>query len=68
MKILSKAFGASCAVALSLVANQAIAKVDAAEAAKIGTTLTPVGAEKAANKEGTIPAWAPAPQAGSPTG
>ena len=62
MKTLSMAFGA---LALSLVATHAAAKVDAAEAAKIGTTLTPVGAEKAANKAGTIPAWTPAPQSGS---
>ena len=27
------------------------------EAAKLGKTLTPVGAEKAGNKEGTIPEW-----------
>ena len=65
MKTLSMAFGASLAAALSLAAIPAAAKVDAAEAAKIGTTLTPVGAEKAANKAGTIPEWAPAPQSGS---
>ena len=62
MKTLSLALGA---IALSLAATHATAKVDAAEAGKLGTTLTPVGAEKAANKEGTIPAWAPAPQSGS---
>ena len=28
-----------------------------ADAAKLGKELTPVGAEKAANKDGTIPAW-----------
>ncbi len=33
------------------------AKVSAEEAAKLGTTLTPMGAEKAGNKAGTIPAW-----------
>lgn len=62
MKILSMTLGA---FALSLMAQQAVAKVDAAEAAKLGTTLTPVGAEKAANKDGTIPVWTPAPQSGS---
>ena len=62
MKTLSMAFGA---LALSLVATHAAAKVDAAEAAKLGTTLTPVGAEKAGNKDGSIPAWTPAPQSGS---
>ena len=33
------------------------AKVSADEAAKLGTTLTPMGAEQAGNKAGTIPAW-----------
>lgn len=33
------------------------AKVSAEEAAKLGTELTPIGAEKAANKDGSIPAW-----------
>ena len=31
--------------------------VSVEEAAKLKTTLTPFGAERAANKEGTIPAW-----------
>jgi hypothetical protein len=48
----------SIGLALLLVAaHPASAKVTAAEAAKIGTTLTPIGAEKAGNKEGTIPEW-----------
>ena len=33
------------------------AAVTAEEAAKLKSTLTPVGAEKAGNKAGTIPAW-----------
>lgn len=45
------------ALVLGLAAQQAAAKVDATEAAKLGKELTPVGAEKAGNKEGTIPAW-----------
>ncbi len=32
-------------------------KVSASEAAKLGDTLTPVGAERAGNADGTIPAW-----------
>ena len=28
------------------------------EAAKLGTSLTPLGAEKAGNADGTIPEWA----------
>jgi hypothetical protein len=34
-----------------------LAKVDDATAAKLGTSLTPIGAEKAGNATGTIPAW-----------
>ena len=33
------------------------AELAAADLAKLGTTLTPMGAEKAANAAGTIPAW-----------
>jgi Protein of unknown function (DUF1329) len=38
-------------------ATTAGAAVSADEAAKLKTTLTPLGAEKAGNKEGTIPVW-----------
>jgi len=62
MKNWSIALGA---LALSLSAQQVAAKVGADEAAKLGTTLTPVGAEKAGNKDGSIPAWTPAAQRGS---
>ncbi|HSW14330.1 MAG TPA: DUF1329 domain-containing protein [Solimonas sp.] len=44
-------------LALSLVAGGAQATASADEAAALGKTLTPVGAEKGANKAGTIPAW-----------
>ncbi len=47
-------------VALALgaaVAMPAAAELTAAELAKLGTTLTPEGAEKAGNAAGTIPAW-----------
>jgi hypothetical protein len=53
---------------LALAAGQAMAKVDAAEAAKLGKDLTPVGAEKGANAAGTIPAWTPAKQLGALSG
>lgn len=39
------------------MAGAALAAVTAEEAAKLKTTLTPFGAEKAGNKDGTIPAW-----------
>ncbi len=42
---------------LSLSASTVFAKVSQQEAAKLGATLTPLGAEMAANSAGTIPAW-----------
>lgn len=45
------------AAALTLCAGTALAKVPPQEAAKLGVTLTPLGGEKAANKDGSIPAW-----------
>ena len=46
-------FGASLALAFM----PALAAVNADEAARLKTELTPFGAEKAGNKDGTIPAW-----------
>ncbi|AXQ31330.1 DUF1329 domain-containing protein [Solimonas sp. K1W22B-7] len=43
----------------------ALAKVSAEDAARLGKELTPVGAERAGNKDGTIPAWTPAKQSGA---
>lgn len=45
---------AALAVAFS---GAALAAVTADEAKQLGTTLTPVGAERAGNKDGTIPEW-----------
>lgn len=42
---------------LALLATPAAAKVSPEEAAKLGNELTPIGAEKAGNAAGTIPAW-----------
>ncbi len=47
----------SAAIALAFTAGSAFAAVSSSEAAKLGTTLTPFGAEKAGNAAGTIPAW-----------
>lgn len=47
--------GALCV--LGFGGQLAVAAVSAEEAAKLKTTLTPLGGEKAGNKEGTIPAW-----------
>lgn len=43
--------------ALFALNGSAFAAVSAQEAGQLKTTLTPLGAEKAGNKEGTIPAW-----------
>jgi len=45
------------ALAFAMAAGSAYAKVAPAEAAKLGKELTAIGAEKAGNKAGTIPAY-----------
>jgi hypothetical protein len=53
-----------------MIGGPASAAVSAAEAAKLGAELTPMGAEKAGNADGSIPAWdgglSSAAQAGNP--
>lgn len=44
-------------LALFGMAGTALAAVSAQEAARLGADLTPMGAEKAGNAAGTIPAW-----------
>ena len=44
-------------LALLLLAGGAQAEVSETEAAKLGTVLTPIGAERAGNAAGTIPEW-----------
>ncbi|MCY1402752.1 hypothetical protein D9M71_179060 [compost metagenome] len=44
-------------LALSLLASSVLAAVSEKEAAQLGTTLTPLGAEKAGNTDGSIPVW-----------
>ncbi|MCA0244054.1 MAG: DUF1329 domain-containing protein [Proteobacteria bacterium] len=54
----SKLFACFAAwAAATAVAVPAMAAVSADEAKALGTTLTPIGAEKGANKDGSIPAW-----------
>ena len=53
---LKNTFVLSGALALSVAASGAWAKVSDAEAARLGADLTPIGAEKAGNG-GDIPAW-----------
>lgn len=48
----------SCLIAALLASTTAIAAVSPEEAAKLKTELTPFGAEKAGNKDGSIPGWA----------
>jgi hypothetical protein len=57
MKIMTRILASAVAVALAGAAMPAYAKLSEAEAARLGADLTPVGAEKAGNKDGTIPAW-----------
>ncbi|WP_194791470.1 DUF1329 domain-containing protein [Pseudomonas sp. UFMG81] len=57
MKIDKQCLMHAGALMLSLLATSVMAKVSPEEAAKLGTTLTPMGAEKAGNADGSIPAW-----------
>jgi hypothetical protein len=57
MTTMNKFLASAVAVALIGIAAPASAKLSDAEIARLGADLTPVGAEKAGNKEGTIPAW-----------
>ena len=56
------------ALALLFGAGTAHAAASAAEAAELKTTLTPFGAERAGNKDGSIPAWTGAPIANADIG
>ena len=47
----------AAAIVAALAAARPRGRVSADEAKALGTTLTAVGAEKAANKDGTIPAY-----------
>ena len=58
MKTMNKILGAAiAAAALAGFAAPAAAKMTPAEVARLGADLTPMGAEKAGNADGTIPAW-----------
>lgn len=47
----------SLAVSLALTSGAALAKVSSAESAKLSKELTPLGAVRGANADGSIPAW-----------
>ena len=48
---------AAALLAAYTLGSPALAAVTAEEAARLKTTLTPLGGEKAGNKDGSIPAW-----------
>jgi hypothetical protein len=53
-----KNFGViATSIAIALTSQHALAKVSEAEVAKLGQSLTPMGATKAGNADGSIPAW-----------
>ncbi|BAI75674.1 hypothetical protein AZL_c03810 (plasmid) [Azospirillum sp. B510] len=55
---MKKRFMLCAAVAVAaFLAGPALAEVSADQVAKLKTSLTPFGAEKAGNKDGSIPAW-----------
>ncbi|MDD2736791.1 MAG: DUF1329 domain-containing protein [Desulfuromonadaceae bacterium] len=60
MKVATSIIAAGMALAL---AGTVIGAVSPEEAKKLGTTLTPIGAEKAGNKDGSIPEYTGAPAA-----
>ena len=45
------------AVTVAITSSVATAKISADDANKLGNELTPMGAVKAANKDGSIPEW-----------
>ncbi|MEH6471752.1 MAG: DUF1329 domain-containing protein [Halopseudomonas sp.] len=59
IKILANKHALSAAIiaAATLLSGPSLAAVSTEEAAKLGDTLTPIGAEKAGNADGSIPAW-----------
>lgn len=48
---------ASVAVSLAIVSTATLAKVSPTEVAKLSKELTPIGAVRAGNKDGSIPSW-----------
>ncbi|AYF89017.1 DUF1329 domain-containing protein [Pseudomonas sp. DY-1] len=52
----SRLLRAGC-IGLGLIATQALAAVPVDQVTRLGADLTPIGAEKAGNADGSIPAW-----------
>ncbi|MBW7851612.1 MAG: DUF1329 domain-containing protein [Rhodospirillales bacterium] len=55
--LISKFGGIAVGAAFAVAASAAVAAVSEQEAARLGADLTPMGAEKAGNASGSIPAW-----------
>ncbi|HUS24577.1 MAG TPA: DUF1329 domain-containing protein, partial [Candidatus Binatia bacterium] len=51
---------------LALAGSAALARVTPEEAAHLGQDLTPIGAQKAGNADGSVPEWKPWPKDNSP--
>jgi len=56
-KSLKKLTLASVAVSLAIVSTATLAKVSPTDVAKLSKELTPMGAVRGANKDGSIPSW-----------
>jgi len=56
-KSLKKLTLASVAVSLAIVSTATLAKVSSTEIEKLNKELTPIGAVRGANKDGSIPSW-----------
>jgi hypothetical protein len=54
---MKRSFIAISGMAMAFVALNSYAAVSADQAAKLGESLTPMGAERAGNQDGSIPAW-----------
>jgi len=54
---MKRSFTTLSGMAMALVALNLHAAVSAEQAAKLGDSLTPMGAERSANHDGSIPAW-----------
>src|SRR5689334_24619450 len=57
MKTANRIIGITACVLALGAAGSGFAAVSSQDAAKLGAELTPMGAEKAANADGSIPAW-----------
>jgi hypothetical protein len=62
------ALNVAAGFAFAAFSAAAVAGAPADQIARLGNDLTPVGAEKAGNEAGTIPAWTPAQQRGPLSG